>query len=225
MGPKRSIKDLRFKESPLYAYGDPDATIVVGDDEIQAHEYVLASQSEFFKAAFRSECKEFIEKRFTLPEIEPEIVYIVLNWLYRVPLKSPLPPDIRRAFAKEPTKKLVEVLQAFDFLQIKGAGEEYGKFVEDALKDLGFHDEYPYPEDFKNIVTMLNEVYKANGTMAGGSLERLASAMTRGGVENRAMSEFLYAMRHLPDPDGECFRDIAMALGRELAALRFKSAP
>ncbi|KAF3285949.1 hypothetical protein TWF970_009516 [Orbilia oligospora] len=50
---------MAFKEMPIYLYSKPDVILVIGDSEfeIEAHEYTLASQSEFFKAALRSGLK------------------------------------------------------------------------------------------------------------------------------------------------------------------------
>ncbi|KAK6517550.1 Kelch-like 12 [Arthrobotrys megalospora] len=214
---------MSFKETPFYNYAGPDITLIVGDEQIPAHEYVLSAQSDFFKAALRSETKEAYQRRIKLPEIRPTVMVEVLNWLYRAPLTSPLDAG-DTAFSDTSVNRMREILQAHDFLQIKGAGKDYCKFLEESLQKLGadpldpkndglgaftsFHRNYT-----SNIVTILNTLYKSGCSITKESMAKLVAALARDnkGPESR-LSRFMEAAKKLPEPDGVYFRDISLAL-------------
>ncbi|KAK6527020.1 hypothetical protein TWF281_010216 [Arthrobotrys megalospora] len=214
--------DTSFKKTPLYHYSDPDVTLVIGENEVKVHEYVLASQSEFFKAALRCGLKESQEKRITLPEIQPDNVFVVLNWLYRAPLRSHFKKDIRETFSDESTEKLTKIMEAFDFLQIKGAGRDYCKFVEERLQQLAPNTWEFRDEQTGNIVTILNEVYRAEGSITQEAMDRLVEHMVYRSRLPRSsptvLGTFIEAAANLLEPEGRCFRDISLALGRSLRA-------
>ncbi|KAK6510250.1 Kelch-like protein 10 [Arthrobotrys musiformis] len=216
---------MSFKETPFYTFSQPDITLVVGDQELPVHEYVISPQSDFFKAALRSETKEAYERRIKLPEIQPKVMVEVLNWLYRAPLTSPLDAG-DTAFSDTSISRMKEILEAHEFLQIKGAMRDYCKFVEDNLQKLGtdptvrrpredgngtfvtFHRNYT-----SNIVGILNDAYKSGCTISKGAMARLIATVAYGneGPDSR-LTRFTTAVERLPDPDGAYFRDISLAL-------------
>ncbi|KAF3313250.1 kelch-like 2, Mayven [Orbilia oligospora] len=175
MASDESSINMGFKETPFYLYSKPDVTIVAGDNEIEVHEFVLASQSEFFKAALHCGLKESRERRIALPEIQPNTIFAVLNWLYRAPLVPYFQGDnAPSVFSQDSTESLKAIMQAFDFLQIKGAGRDYCKFVEEYLQKVGTSC-YICPRDPEAcyIVIQLNEVYKSGGSITAEAMERL----------------------------------------------------
>ncbi|RVD86368.1 uncharacterized protein DFL_004648 [Arthrobotrys flagrans] len=209
---------MAFKKTPLYLYSKPDLTIAVGDSDIEVHEYVLASQSEFFKAALRSGLEESQKRRITLPEIQPNIMLIVLNWLYRAPPTSHYSihaSHTQDEFSSESAQALKDILQAFDFLQINGAERDYCKLVEESLQKIGTHDRLQINgSDAKSIVIQLNEVYKAKGSISKKALGRLVNGIYAERRSFAVPNDFMSASEQLPDPNGRCFRDISLAFAR-----------
>ncbi|KAF3196403.1 kelch-like 2, Mayven [Orbilia oligospora] len=181
MASNESSINMGFKETPLYLYSKPDVTIVAGDEEIGVHEFVLASQSEFFKAALHCGLKESRERRITLPEIQPKAIFAVLNWLYRAPLVPYFQNnDPSHVFSKGSTESLKAILQAFDFLQIKGAGRDYCKFVEENLQKVrtSCYNRLGAPEA-SHIVIQVNEIYKSGGSITAEAMERLVCGIDK----------------------------------------------
>ncbi|KAK6351982.1 hypothetical protein TWF718_005130 [Orbilia javanica] len=216
---------MSFKETPFYTFASPDITLVVGDQNIAVHEYVLSPQSEFFKAALRSETKEAYQRRIKLPEIKLNVMTEVLNWLYRAPLTSPLDAG-DTAFSNNSIAKMKEILHAHDFLQIKGATRDYCKFIEDELQKLGTDPTIRHPNEdgfgtlitfhrnyTGNIAEILNEVYGSGCAISKEAMARLVAilAYDNTGPESR-LSRFAAAVEKISDPDGEFFRDISLAL-------------
>ncbi|KAF3207646.1 hypothetical protein TWF106_011665 [Orbilia oligospora] len=200
--------------TPLYLYSKPDVTIVAGDDEIGVHEFVLASQSEFFKTALNCGLKESREKRITLPEISPKVITTVLNWLYRAPLDpyfDGVTPD--SVFSDRSSKTLEGIMQTFDFLQIKGVGRDYCKFVEEHLQKLKT-DEFPrvYTPHARPIIVQLNEVYKSGGSITKEALAKLVSGIAADKSSYPVANDFIKALQLLPDPDGRFLRDFSSEL-------------
>ncbi|EGX54286.1 hypothetical protein AOL_s00004g319 [Orbilia oligospora ATCC 24927] len=222
MASNESSINMGFKETPFYLYSKPDVTIVAGDNEIEVHEFVLASQSEFFKAALHCGLKESRERRIALPEIQPNTIFAVLNWLYRAPLVPYFQDkDASSVFSEASTRMLQDIMQAFDFLQIKGAGKDYCKFVEEYLQKVGTGC-YPRPENSHahHIVTQMNEVYKSGGSITAEAIERLVCGID----ESRAFTYrtysnvgacFFQAFQGISDPDGRCFRDLLLPYARK----------
>ncbi|KAF3162476.1 hypothetical protein TWF225_007780 [Orbilia oligospora] len=214
---------MAFKETPIYLYSKPDIILVIGDSEfeIEAHEYTLASQSEFFKAALRSGLKESQERRITLPEITKNNMITILNWLYRVPLETYYAYNLhgKQPFSKETAQTLKDIMQTFDFLQIKGGGRDYCKFMEQSLKEIGFENTGTRlnAEDAESIVTQLNELYKSGASISPSAMDNLVDEITRIYKTTDAISlKFIEVFGKLSDPDGKCFRDISVAYAREL---------
>ncbi|KAF3279360.1 hypothetical protein TWF132_000631 [Orbilia oligospora] len=205
---------MAFKETPLYLYSKPDVTIVAGDDEIGVHEFVLASQSEFFKAALHCGLKESREKRITLPEIQPKVIITVLNWLYRAPLDpyfDGATPD--GVFSDGSSKKLKDIMQAFDFLQIKGVGRDYCKFVEEHLQKIKTNEfSRVYTYHARPIIVQSNEIYKSGGSITKEALAKLVSGIAADKSSNPVADDFIRALQLLPDPDGRFFRDFSLEL-------------
>ncbi|KAK6338511.1 hypothetical protein TWF730_002574 [Orbilia blumenaviensis] len=220
---------MSFKETPFYKFSSPDITILIGGDEIPAHEYVLTPQSEFFNAALRSETKEALQRRIKLPEIRPEVMTEVLNWLYRAPLVSPLDTG-DTAFCDKSMAKMKEILKAHDILQIKGAARDYCKFVEENLQKLGTDPTVRHPHEdgygtyntfhrnyTGNIVSTLNDLYSCDCRISKDAMTRLVATVSydNKGPDAR-LSRFMSAVEKLETPNGTYFRDISLAF----AALR-----
>ncbi|EGX54287.1 hypothetical protein AOL_s00004g320 [Orbilia oligospora ATCC 24927] len=210
---------------PIYLYSKPDVILAIGDSEfeIEAHEYTLASQSEFFKAALRSGLKESQERRITLPEITKDNMITVLNWLYRVPVETYYAYNMhgKQPFSKETAQALKDIMQTFDFLQIKGAGRDYCKFMEQSLKEIrvGSTGTQLNAEDAESIVTQLNELYKSGASISPSAMNNLVDEITRGYSnlgDDSIPQNFIEVFGKLSDPDGKCFRDISVAYAREL---------
>ncbi|KAF3162477.1 hypothetical protein TWF225_007781 [Orbilia oligospora] len=204
--------------TPLYLYSKPDVTIVAGDDEIGVHEFVLASQSEFFKAALHSGLKESREKHITLPEIQPKVIITVLNWLYRAPLDpyfdGATPDDV---FSDGSSEKLNDIMRAFDFLQIKGVGRDYCKLVEEYLQKIKT-DEFSrvYSYQARPIIVQSNEIYKSGGSITKEALAKLVSGIAADKSSNHVADDFIRALQLLPDPDGRFLRDFSLELIRRI---------
>ncbi|KAK6508415.1 hypothetical protein TWF506_010508 [Arthrobotrys conoides] len=209
---------MAFKETSLYQYSKPDLTIVAGDHEIEVHEFVLASQSEFFKVALRCKLKESGERRITLSEIQPGIIFMVLNWLYRAPLTpyfTAAAPEV--VFSSQSTQSLKNIMQVFDFLQIKGAGRDYCKFVEEYLQKIGTVDFPQIPNSrAEDIVIQTNEVYKSGGSITKEAFGKLVYGIAADKTSYPVSGDFIKAFEKLSDPDGRYFRDLASALTRKL---------
>ncbi|KAK6499469.1 hypothetical protein TWF506_004099 [Arthrobotrys conoides] len=216
---------MSFKETPFYTFASPDITLVAKDQEFRVHEYVLSPQSGFFKAALQSETKEAYERCIKLPEIQPNIMTEVLNWLYRAPLTSPLDTG-DTAFSTPSLGRMKEILHAHEFFQIKGATREYCKFIEDELQKLGTDPSVRHPREdgngtfhtfhrnyTSNVVEILNEVYKSGCTINKEAIARLVAtiAYDNNGPESR-LSRFATTTEKLQDPNGMFFRDISLAL-------------
>ncbi|KAK6524552.1 hypothetical protein TWF281_011458 [Arthrobotrys megalospora] len=215
------VEKLTSSRMPLYLYSEPDVTLIAGGRGIRVHEHVVAAQSDFFKAALRSGLKESHERRIELREIEPDILIIVLNWLYRAPIKSPLPNSqgiFWGLFSDPATKKMKATLRAFDFLQIKGAAGDHVKVFEGILGSLKSDDGFD-PCRYGNIFIVLNEVYKAGCSLSEGAMSNLFKVIL-GSVRRRPFIEKLNeVLRDLQDPNGECFRDISLALATQFRIL------
>ncbi|KAF3146695.1 hypothetical protein TWF569_005013 [Orbilia oligospora] len=214
MASNKSSIDMAFKETPLYLYSKPDVTIVAGDDEIGVHEFVLASQSEFFKAALHCGLKESREKRITLPEIQPKVIITVLNWLYRAPLDpyfdGATPNSV---FSDGSSKKLKDIMRAFDFLQIKGVGRDYCKFVEEHLQKIKTNEfSRVYTHHARPIIVQSNEIYKSGGSITKEALAKLVSGIAADKSSNPVADDFIRALQLLPDPDGRFLRDFSLEL-------------
>ncbi|KAK6333246.1 hypothetical protein TWF718_011067 [Orbilia javanica] len=203
-----------FESTPLYLYSKPDIVIIVGDEVLRAHEFVLASQSGFFKAALHSGLQESQTRRIELPEIEPKILLIVLNWLYRAPLERYWTHD---QFSVQSSSQLKSILEAFDFLQIKGAERDYSKLLNDGLQAISSGSLYHSNKEVASIVMQLNEVYKAEGSVSVEALDRVFDEIyvRKSHGHNYALShEFTGACGNLSNPNGNCFRDVALAIAR-----------
>ncbi|KAF3090325.1 hypothetical protein TWF594_003394 [Orbilia oligospora] len=213
---------MAFKEMPIYLYSKPDVILVIGDSEfeIEAHEYTLASQSEFFKAALRSGLKESQERRITLPEITKNNMITVLNWLYRVPVETYYAYNLhgRKPFSKETAQTLKDIMQTFDFLQIKGAGRDYCKFMEQTFQEMGVESTRIELDagDAEGIVTQLNELYKSGASISPGAMDNLVNEIIRNRTTDAISRKFIEVFGNFSDPDGKCFRDISVAYAREL---------
>ncbi|KAF3146694.1 hypothetical protein TWF703_003965 [Orbilia oligospora] len=214
---------MAFKEMPIYLYSKPDVILVIGDSEfeIEAHEYTLASQSEFFKAALRSGLKESQERRITLPEITKNNMITVLNWLYRVPVETYYAYNLhgRKPFSKETAQTLKDIMKTFDFLQIKGAGRDYCKFMEQTFQEMGVESTRIELDarDAESIVTQLNELYKSGASISPGAMDNLVNEIIRGyKITDAILRKFIEVFGKFSDPDGKCFRDISVAYARGL---------
>ncbi|KAF3099051.1 hypothetical protein TWF569_009233 [Orbilia oligospora] len=216
---------MSFKETPFYTFAPPDITLVAKDQAFRVHDYVLSPQSEFFKTALQSETKEAYERCIKISEIQPNVMTEVLNWLYRAPLTSPLDTG-DTAFSTSSVAKMKEILQAHEFLQIKGATREYCKFIEDELQKLGTDPTVRHPREdgngtfltfhrnyTSNIAELLNEIYRSGCTVSKEAIARLVATISYDNNGNECrLSRFATAVEKLQDPDGRFFRDISLAL-------------
>ncbi|KAK6497674.1 hypothetical protein TWF481_012079 [Arthrobotrys musiformis] len=176
---------MSYKKTPLYLYSKPDVILVVGDNEIEAHENVIAVYSDFFKAALTSGLKEAHSKRIEINEIEPQILDVVLDWLYRVPLTPLFNTDLNKQeslpllLSKDVRAKVKALFRAFDFLQIKGAEGYYVRYLEEELRKLpcGNLTITISPDNSYEVVDALNEVYQCGYSITGESLDRLVGAV------------------------------------------------
>ncbi|KAK6512320.1 BTB POZ domain containing [Arthrobotrys musiformis] len=199
----------------MYLYTEPDVMLAVEDTEIPAHESVLASQSEFFKAELHRGSTESQGRRIELPGISAGDVVTVLNWLYRAPKVPHYHSDADR-FSKEAAENLRGIMQACDFLQIEGARKEYSAYVEESLNKIGTAN-FPklLPKHASSIAIQLNEVYKCGSAISKEPMRKLVGGIEMGGMMKRQFTDSLItALEQLPDPDGRCFRDLAAALIR-----------
>lgn len=210
---------MSYKESLLYLYSKPDVTLVAGEEEIGVHESVIAVYSDFFKAALNSGLKESRERRIEINEIEPEILTVVLNWLYRVPLTPLFNTDITRVetlgtLLSDDITKIKKIFQAFDFLQIKGAGIHYVRFLEDKLRESGPNIFPVTPTASRNVATALNEVYRCGSSITESSLSALVKEIYKnsGPLLNNYIRELGNGLRALKDPDSRFLQDISVAL-------------
>ncbi|KAK6349105.1 hypothetical protein TWF730_009864 [Orbilia blumenaviensis] len=196
------IAEHAFMLTLMYQYCKSDVTLVAGK-EFKVHEFVLASQSDFFKALFRSKLKESKERRINLPDIASDTLVVVLNWLYRAPIKDPIEGD---PLSDSSTQKFKDIVQAFDFLQIKSGCGDFCGFVEKRLQTY----RPPYTLDgISNMVSIMNEVYRSGGSIDIVSLGNFVRWVTNSpnGVENLTT-----ALTNTEDPNGRCFQAISLAL-------------
>ncbi|KAF3085835.1 hypothetical protein TWF102_011270 [Orbilia oligospora] len=217
---------MSFKESPLYLYSEPDATLVVGEEEIKVHETVIVVYSGFFKAALNSGLKESHERRIEIHEIGLDTMTVVLNWLYRVPLTPLYDTDLKKEetvndlFSDTTLKKIDNILQAFDFLQIKGAEVFYWRFVEDQCRKFKWGQPYYFVlETCHNIPITLNSIYRYGYSLPEGSLDGMIQE-----IKERSNKDFTRNLRNglkkIEEPDPRFLRDFSVSLANVLTNLR-----
>ncbi|KAF3196404.1 hypothetical protein TWF679_005221 [Orbilia oligospora] len=221
---------MAFKETPIYLYSNPGVILVVENSEIKAHEDTLASQSGYFKAVLHTEPREFRSlKRITIPGVTKNNMITVLNWLYRAPVESYYTRNLRgeqQPFSSETAHALKDIVKTFGFLQIKGAGRDYCKFMEQSLQERGVKCprlgvEKPITqltvENARSIVTQLNELYKSGGSISGSAINNIVDEIARrfrtGDV---ILREVIEVFGKLPDPHGKWFRHISVSYARNL---------
>ena len=217
--------------SLLYLYSEPDVTLVVGEDEIKVHENVIAVYSGFFKAALNSGLKESRERRIKIREIEPDTLTVILDWLYRVPLTPLFDTDIEKEetiedlLSNNTTKKISDILRAFDFLQIKGAEFPYMRFVQNKFRNLDSGQNFE-PKASRNIVVVLNEVYRYGYCLPEASLVTLVREIYQRAYDSRNNHNHIAAviggLKTLQDPNAKFLQDFSVSLTTVLLQQRRK---
>ncbi|KAK6345970.1 hypothetical protein TWF730_010307 [Orbilia blumenaviensis] len=219
MSGNQDLERMLFKKTPLYLYSEPDVTLIVGSqkEEMEVHESVVAVYSDFFKAALRSGLKESYEKRIELPEINPDILIVILNWLYRVPLTPLFNPDLdtpetlATALSLPMVEKLNSILRTFDFLQIKNAEVHYIRFLEDKMRGpKPLPDVHGMFSPRVSIIKGLDSVYRYGYCIKADSLRNLFGALVK--QSSFAIIWLKEDLAGLQEPDAMCLRDICAAL-------------
>ena len=59
-----------------------DFVVQCQDKEFYVHQYILKQKSEYFRGLLRNECLERNEKKIVIEDFEPEVVEILLRYLY-----------------------------------------------------------------------------------------------------------------------------------------------
>ncbi|KAK6331712.1 hypothetical protein TWF718_002258 [Orbilia javanica] len=223
---------MEFKESPLYLYSKPDVTLVVGEEQIEVHENVIAVYSGFFKAALNSGFKESHERRIEIHDIELENLTVVLNWLYRVPLTPLFNPDTstRESFytlnSPNMVQRLADIHQAFDYFHIKGFELPLTRFIESQFREVGGQDRF-VEGLCKNVVTISNNLYKNGYNIDQAYLDILIKAFfsartcTAKGhmhIKGSCMTELKDALNGLPDPDAKFFKAVFTSMASILVS-------
>ncbi|KAF3207353.1 hypothetical protein TWF679_008420 [Orbilia oligospora] len=211
--------------SPLYLYFEPDATLVVEEEEIKVHETVIVVYSGFFKAALNSGLKESHERRIEIHEIGLDTMTVVLNWLYRVPLTPLYDTDLKKEetvinlFSDTTVEKIDKILRAFDFLQIKGAEVFYWRFMEEQCRKFKWEQSYHFvPEIYHNIPTALNRVYRYGYSLPEESLDGMIREIKEGG--GKFIKNLGDGLKELEEPDPRFLRDLSVSLANVLAKSR-----
>ncbi|EGX47136.1 hypothetical protein AOL_s00097g182 [Orbilia oligospora ATCC 24927] len=216
---------MSFKESPLYLYFEPDATLVVEEEEIKVHETVIVVYSGFFKAALNSGLKESHERRIEIHDIGLDTMTVVLNWLYRVPLTPLYDTDLKKEetvndlFSNTTLKKIDNILQAFDFLQIKGAEVFYWRFMEDQCRKFKWGPPYFVPETCRNIPAALNSIYRYGYSLPEKYLDRVIREIKENGG-NSFIGNLRGGLKKIEEPDPRFLRDLSVSLANVLANSR-----
>ncbi|KAF3224212.1 hypothetical protein TWF106_004413 [Orbilia oligospora] len=209
--------------SPLYLYFEPDATLVVEEEEIKVHETVIVVYSGFFKAALNSGLKESHERRIEIHEIGLDTMTVVLNWLYRVPLTPLYDTDLKKEetvdnlFSNTTVKKIDDILRAFDFLQIKGAEVFYWRFMEDQCRKFKWGQPYYFSsETCHNIPTALNIIYRYGYSLPEESLNRVIQEVRKRGNGTGNLRD---GLKEIEEPDPRFLRDFSVSLANVLTNL------
>ncbi|KAF3114383.1 hypothetical protein TWF569_000472 [Orbilia oligospora] len=223
---------MSFKESPLYLYSEPDATLVVGEEEIKVHETVIVVYSGFFKAALNSGLKESHERRIEIHEIGLDTMTVVLNWLYRVPLTPLYDTDLKKEetvndlFSDTTVKKIDNILRAFDFLQIKGAEVFYWRFIENQCRNFKWGPPcYFALKTCHNIPTALNSIYRYGYSLPEESLDGMIREIKERTVTS-GLSDFIGNLRNglkeIEEPDPRFLRDFSVSLANVLTKYKLR---
>ncbi|EPS42142.1 hypothetical protein H072_3948 [Dactylellina haptotyla CBS 200.50] len=181
-----------YTETPFYLYKEPDLTLIVGNEKaiFKVHEYVLAPQSGFFKAALTIGTKESRLKAIELPELQEDDVSDILRWLYRVELWAPKRFSPYKFSTKNNDQKFLE---AIDYLQIPKIARDYAKILNSKIL-AGYHE--------INIsgcfARFLNTLYRVGGWIEPDVLRKLFP-----GKKDRWASVFYFheEVLKMEDPD------------------------
>ena len=123
----------------------------------------------------------------------------VLEWLYRA--KPELPENFSD---NKPTSDLLEILRIADFLQLTGFGADYAFFVEMKLKSVLVGN-----DRFKNIVEIMNEIYRCGGRINPDELKQLVDKVKR--YDRQAICEMGRYCFEMTDPIARFLQDIYYA--------------
>uniref|UniRef100_A0A914PSY3 BTB domain-containing protein n=1 Tax=Panagrolaimus davidi TaxID=227884 RepID=A0A914PSY3_9BILA len=81
-GIKRKAPESLSLTQALWEADDKDVTIVVGEQELKVHKWILCVKSSVFKAELNSGMKEALENKITITDFSFETVEIFLHYCY-----------------------------------------------------------------------------------------------------------------------------------------------
>ncbi|KAJ6258065.1 hypothetical protein Dda_6978 [Drechslerella dactyloides] len=210
---------MSFDSAPLYTFQATDLIIEVGDegDRFDAHKHILAAQSEYFRKACRPNTfKESFKDLVKLPGVKPGTMIKILEWIYRSDVSISFPTSADEAGA------VLDILAAADYLQIDGLGRDYGFKFERALGNMLVGSQ---PIDY--ALQIMNEIYRGGGTINQDELRALVIRVKEvdsafGGYYSGRLRMLPEACEKIKEPNGEFFRELAIAVGTVLSQSRGK---
>jgi len=203
---QRQLSSLMDGMTSLYATGEnSDLTILCSGKEWKVHKFCLAAQSEFFRAAFRSDSSETKTGRMSLHEEDPRAVEAMIQYLYTLEYISTTTGLLSQIILD------VRVYVLADKYLVPGLREWAAQSFNDNAFDLWFTPDF---------LAAVREVYRTTAANKTNPLKQsiVKVAMGYAGSLLRPFGDSKGFVLVLEDI-AELGKDLSIALSRELARL------